>query len=327
LVALSIGASARALEPEPGSLFVRVLDVGPGLACVVVLPDGRLVVYDAGHWNTDRRVLEEVEALADRAEGAISLLVLSHSDADHLGAVDELCDAFRIERILHTGMVRSTATWRDADAAIADEVARDGAIEINLSWAEFPPGATYRFGEAFATFVCGFGEPPDAEELDLSESRNAVSIVLRLQFADRAVLFTGDAVGRHIASPDDELIATERFMVEMAAAVPIRSDVLIAPHHGARNASTPSFVAAVDPAWVVFSAGHDHEHPRAAAAQVYLDHGLLPERLLRTDRGDGEGGKEWTVGGTPGATDRSGDDDVDILIRPTGELIVEHRFP
>ena len=38
----------------------------------------------------------------------------------------------------------------------------DGTLDLNLSEIEFPNGATYRFGDAFVTMVCGFGELPDS---------------------------------------------------------------------------------------------------------------------------------------------------------------------
>ena len=41
---------------------------------------------------------------------------------------------------------------------------------------------------------------------------------------------------------------------------PMSSFVLIAPHHGADNASSTCFIRAVDPHWVIFPAGHAHEH-------------------------------------------------------------------
>jgi competence protein ComEC len=34
------------------------------------------------------------------------------------------------------------------------------------------------------------------------------------------------------------------------------STVVVAPHHGSRTSSTPSFVAATRPQWVVYAAGH-----------------------------------------------------------------------
>jgi competence protein ComEC len=140
-------------------------------------------------------------------------------------------------------------------------------------------------------------------------------------------LFTGDAVGRHLGDPDDALLGSERVMVESAHVIPINSDVLVAPHHGADNGSSTAFIQAVDPEWVIFPAGHDHEHPREATAQRYLAHGVSLNNIFRTDLGDDEGGTEWDHGRINGNTDPAGDDDVDILIRSTGEIIVEYRNP
>ena len=52
---------------------------------------------------------------------------------------------------------------------------------------------------------------------------------------------------------------------------------------------------------------------------------MVLDHMLRTDRGDDEGSSEWDHGRTAGYKDRAGDDDIDILIRASGELIVEYR--
>ena len=57
--------------------------------------------------------------------------------------------------------------------------------------------------------------------------------------------------------------------------------------------------------------------------------------MLRTDFGDNEGegnrpnvdtDDEWDHGSGTEA-DKAGDDDIDILIRPDGEVVVEYRTP
>jgi hypothetical protein len=100
---------------------------------------------------------------------------------------------------------------------------------------------------------------------------------------------------------------------------------MIAPHHGADNASSSCFIAAVDPAFVVFPAGHAHEHPRKDAVQRYLDRGVAAASLFRTDRGDDEGPDEWDADRISGCTDKKGDDDVDIVIRQDGSVEVAYR--
>jgi beta-lactamase superfamily II metal-dependent hydrolase len=244
-------------------------------------------------------------------------MVLSHSDSDHLGAVDEICDAYHVKRILRSGYQRSTSPWTAADTAIRAEADKDGdaCIHINLRYFEYPMGATYRYGDVYVTMVCGFHKPPaDWGSLSQSKKRNAGSIIIRLLYKGKSVLFCGDAC-----------IATEDYMVEDSHVIPIDSDVLIAPHHGSHEASSTNFIRAVDPQYVVFSAGRKHDHPRAVAAQRYLDYGISADKMLRTDRGDDEGPAEWAHERIEGHKDKAGDDDVDILIRSDGSVGVEYR--
>lgn len=321
-----------ALNPEDGAVFIRVVDVGPGLCCVVKIPGDHYLIYDAGYYQGagETATTEAIRGLIP-AGADIDLLVLSHSDSDHLGAVDWICDTYRVRRVLHSGHQRSTNVWQAADQAIRLEREIDGCLDINLRNVEFPPSATYRFGDAFVTMVCGFSDPPAAwGALNQSEKRNAGSIVVRLKFAGKAVLFPGDSVGRHSEDPPDTCLATEKFMIEMAPVIALDADVLIAPHHGADNASSEAFIRAVHPEYVIFSAGHQFDHPRAVAAQRYVDAGVSLDKMFRTDRGDDEsadGDEEWAYERQAGHRDEPGDDDVDILIRPTGEVVVAYRNP
>lgn len=107
--------------------------------------------------------------------------------------------------------------------------------------------------------------------------------------------------------------------------IKVDSDVLIAPHHGADNGGSNRFIQTVSPDWVVISAGHKFGHPRTVAINRYLANGVNQENIFRTDLGDDESGrwgdKEWSNGRIIGRSDGPGDDDIDILIRPTGELL------
>ena len=318
----------------PGDLEIRVLDIGAGLACVARLPllpgetTHRYMIYDAGHYSGGgNRSFEAIQDFIEDDAEEIEIMVLSHSDADHLGAVDEILDAYTVRRVLRTGLPRTTATWRNANEAIAIEVEHEDCEDINLAHRTVRPGATLRFGDVFVTFLCGFHQPPDDWDLNsLSERRNAGSICVRLTYRSRSVLFAGDAVGRHIGDPNDVCIATERHMVDYSPAVTIDSDVLIAPHHGADNGSSTAFIQAVSPTHVVFSAGHAHEHPRSAAAQRYLANGVALANIFRTDRGDHEGDDEWDheESGPEGHADPTGDDHISIVLTANGNLSVSY---
>jgi hypothetical protein len=187
-------------------------------------------------------------------------------------------------------------------------------------------GTQFPIGDAAtAAFIRGFHDlPNDWPQLSESEEVNARSIVVRLEYGGRSVLFSGDAVGRHIGDSGNVCIAEERVMLDNAPNVPIDSDINTAPHHGADNGSSRPFIQAVSPEYVIFSAGSKFKHPRAATAERYASVGVDINNMFRTDRGDNEGGDEW-ASVTGAGTDPRGDDDVEIRVAADGLMDVRYR--
>ena len=70
-------------------------------------------------------------------------------------------------------------------------------------------GESWALGDATVTFLSGFAELPQGWDVGApsssdrfeSKSRNAVSIVVRLDYDGRAILYGGDAVGRKDDAP------------------------------------------------------------------------------------------------------------------------------
>src|SRR5574341_111333 len=317
--------AAGGLTPGPADLYVRVVDVGPGLCTITKIPNGHYLIYDAGHWQSTQR-LAAARQIVDGDE--VDLLVISHSDSDHLGEADDILAAFNVRHIVRTGMVRTSDAWDNYNQAVARE-AGEGASVMNLQSEPLVPGASMALGDATVTLVAGWGEWTGSG-LTTAERRNVVSIVVRLDFAGASILYTGDTVGRRITDPDDSCKDAEAFMVANhdAGTVSLKASVIIAPHHGADNASSECFIQSVDPDYVVFSAGHEYQHPRRNAAERYHAHGVPWTHMYRTDLGDderAEGNEEWARGRVAGCTDRRGDNDVEIVIRDNGTVEVAYR--
>jgi beta-lactamase superfamily II metal-dependent hydrolase len=311
--------TAFALEPQPDALFVRVVDVGAGLCCVIKTPDNHSIIYDAGY-----SAIKGITNLIP-IHTTVDYLILSHTDADHIASVPKVCQNYKILNIVHPGLTRFNPTWQNAQAAIKKEVKKDHAREWNLAKKPLPPGEHFDLGGVSVTFVCGFSEPPADWDIDgESERYNAGSIVVRLSYKGKSILLCGDAVGRHLNDPETNCIATEKFMLAQLSTVPIASNVVIGPHHGSRGASSPAFILGVQPQDIIFSCGHKYSHPEKVAVQRYLSGGLTAAHIFRTDRGDNEGDKEWDSS-TGSTADKSGDDDIDILITKQGKLTVAYR--
>src|SRR5207244_3162270 len=102
---------------------------------------------------------------------------------------------------------------------------------------------------------------------------NALSSVIRLEFAGHSVLLTGDTVGRFEYAAGTACEFAERIMVDAATTVSLKSDVLVGQHHGADNATANCFIQAVKPTYVVFSAGNLYGHPRQSTADRLVAYG------------------------------------------------------
>ena len=108
--------------------------------------------------------------------------------------------------------------------------------------------------------------------------RNDSSCVLRVEAGGRVALLPGD-IGRWVEA---RLLREQRPL--------LRADLLVVPHHGSASSSSPAFIAAVSPAWAVFSTGAGNRfglpHPDTveryrASGAVLLDTATSGELIFR----------------------------------------------
>ncbi len=323
-VALTFSASA---QEELQYVHVRVVDVGQGLYCIVSMPDGHFMVYDAGsnEISDSRSKTDEARIYAEQMQALnpdhdpIDLLVLSHAHSDHVNGVDDLLRSpanYNLRAVLRTGMETSK---------IRDLLRNEGCDQTNLKTRRNSSRSHGTriplMGERYPvtlTMLCGWGGP------QVGDDKNSTSIVVRLEFADRSILFAGDAVHQN----EEYLVEKDKYDDDLHS---IDSDVLIAPHHGARDSNSDDFIEAVSPTYVVFSAGRGYNHPHDEAVRRYLENEESPvpeENLFFTDRGDDEDlenkADQWDYPVDDEGGDKIGDDSVDIWICSDGTIFVDY---
>jgi competence protein ComEC len=330
--ALAFLASAQAHAED---VHLRVVDVGNGLCVVGHIPGGHSILYDAG--DKGDFCLNAVTELVP--EEKIDLVVLSHSDADHISELPSILSAKRAGTIVfpgdnHINITQAIKRERTAIAAAKNQ----GAAVWKLATKALPNPdpqreRVFQLGDATATIVAGWSNGdktrgPGEAPLPTPEHNNALSIVVRLEYHGNSVLLTGDTVGRFRGDPSTKCAYAERIMVSSADEWPVRSDVLIGQHHGGDNASSNCFIRAVMPKFMVFSAGHKgfHHPTQAAADRIRLTANISPEAMFRTDRGDDEGRGEWRFGSIRQCVDQPGDDDVEIFLPATDSMPVRVQY-
>lgn len=238
---------------------ISVVDVGHG-NCSVLRDNNRVALFDAGH------KVHVIEYLKSENISDIDLVVISHSDADHLeGLVALLATSeFKVKKIVvKPDATKESKLWNDF-CALVDALSRKHEVVVLndpdfSDWNSCVEGAQLEYispSVYLALRGAGSEYAPTGTPQGVVTS-NSASIVVRVKFNGvPMVLITGDM--DQIA-----LSEIERTQVEVSALI------LIFPHHGGRPGSasiedfTNRLFQKVKPEYVLFSIGRGrHDTPR-----------------------------------------------------------------
>ncbi|MFC7364782.1 MULTISPECIES: DNA internalization-related competence protein ComEC/Rec2 [Bhargavaea] len=241
------------------SLQVTFIDVGQGDSALVELPYRRSVILidTGGRLLFDGEEMEEksgsgiggrvvVPYLKGRGITKVDKLVLSHPDADHAEAADEVLREIRAGEI-HIG----PGTYGEEGFADVIAVAKEEGIPVR----EMIAGAGWKEEGTLFRYL----NPMESEYRG-----NNDSLVLHLEHDGFRVLFTGDL----------EEEGEQQIIGEYEDLLPVT--ILKAGHHGSRTSSSASFIGSTSPSVTIFSAGRDNRygHPHPEVTERFSEAGL-----------------------------------------------------
>jgi beta-lactamase superfamily II metal-dependent hydrolase len=272
--------------PSGAELQVHVLDVGQGDAILIIAPEGKTVLVDAGDTGRGKVVLD---ALTRYNVKQIDLFIATHAHADHIGGADEVINSATVVRVLDSNVpppARETPTpaakaktkaparrGRDRTAelpttkAYSDYLAAINGRGAQLVYAE--PGQKFEIGGGALITVLGPTQPLFTKDQLRSGGNepNANSVVVRLDYGQFSMLLTGDAEKQ----TEERLISRSADMLE--------AKVLKVGHHGSKYATSEEFIKRVKPKYAVISDSENNRygHPsqdvltrlKAAGVKVY----------------------------------------------------------
>lgn len=234
-------------RPPHGQFELLAFDVGQGSA-VLIRTAQHSLLYDAGpRYGRESDAGHRVLVPALRALGVRpDLLVLSHSDTDHVGGAGALL------------------AWQRT-MAITSSLPPDHVLLQGR-----PEHRACRAGQRWQWDGVGFEvlHPAEADAARLRKP-NDLSCVLRVLGAagQGGALLTGDLGAQQEA--------------QLAQRSDLRADLLVAPHHGSRTSSSAAFLDAVKARIVVVQAGYRNRfgHPAIEVMARYRQYRM---RVVQT---------------------------------------------
>jgi len=213
-------------------LKVHFFNVGQGDAIFVEAPNGNQVLIDGGPDNTVLQKLGETMPFYDKG---IDVVVLTHSDADHLTGLIGVLERYEVENIVYSNIIRKSSlydAWQEAvekeGANIIDPVAGkviDLGSGVTLSTAH--PQSSPGVGDA----PLREGEPLAGKALNKT---NNESVVLMLKYGQTEILLTGD-------------IETKAERQIILSGADLDADILKIAHHGSKTSTLAEFLYEVSP--------------------------------------------------------------------------------
>ena len=233
------------------NLIVHFISVGQGDAIAINLPDGKIVLIDAGtvDYAVDYTKYLYDNVLSNSKDKNIDCLILSHADKDHFGGAKRLMQEFDIEQIILPYYNEDKEDYKDLISSVENnEIPTKSVDEIdNLSAKNYKIKLFY------------------IEE----DETNASSTVVKLEYKGTKFLFTGDID----IETEHELVS--KYGDEMDC------DILKVAHHGSKMSTSKEFLSEASPEHAVISCDkNSYGHPTDTVLKNLAEIGA---KIHRTD--------------------------------------------
>ena len=239
------------LPVVPRGLHIHFLDVGQGDA-IVIRQNDWVVLVDGGTPAAGRRsVIPWLEAGGIRR---IDLMICTHAHNDHLGGLQEVLEAFSVDRVL-LGI--------DAPVEPGYEGFLERLEELDIPVGFLGRGASFRMGSVSFRVLS-----PDEET---TGGPNERSLALGVRKGTLYARLTGDLEGHALHNLEPAPDGAERVLH-------------LVPHHGSRHSLDRPALDRLDAHLAVISCGTNNRygHPHPEVLDYYEGVRNLP--VFRTDR-------------------------------------------
>ena len=238
-----------------GEMQAAVLDVGQGLS-VVIKTQNHTFLYDAGpSFSAQSDAGGKIIVPFLRGEGIKKLdgFMVSHNDADHSGGAASV-------------LAQLPVTWL---ASSFD------TIELGAEKRSIRCVAGQHWIWDHVTFDVLYPKLESYQDAGLTDNNKSCVVKVTSQFG--SLLLTGDIEKEAENSLLNDALQANR---DWGLLSRLKSDVLVAPHHGSKTSSTVEFVQAVGAKHIIFTVGYLNrfKHPKPLIEKRYEESGAFTYR-------------------------------------------------
>lgn len=237
-----ITVTASVISIMPNSLSVHFVDVGQGDCTLIQTPTNKTILIDGGgseFGNFDVGENTLLPYLLDRRITTIDYMLISHTDADHIGGLFAIVENLKVKNIIIGKQGEGSDNFNRLIGLIKEK-------NINVIVAEK--------GKIIKTDKYSYFEVLFPEDALIKENvLNNNSVVAKFNCMEFSMLFTGDI----------EKIAENRICELYEGTDKLKATVLKVAHHGSKTSSTEEFLELVEPkiALIGVGANNNFGHP------------------------------------------------------------------
>ncbi|NLD39552.1 MAG: DNA internalization-related competence protein ComEC/Rec2 [Desulfatiglans sp.] len=250
------------------NLRVFFLDVGQGNSALIQFPGKKRMLIDGGGFqgdtfDTGRSIIAPF--LLRKKLLHIDYIVLSHPHPDHMKGLKFIASVFDPAEFWHNGKDSEDHDYQDLIDIIKTK-------NIKVLTPDDLAKTRHVSGVKIEVFYPFSGEKRSQNLHVSSHTINDQSIVVRISYAGRSVMFPGDIEMK------SEAILVNKYGNKL------KSDALLVPHHGSRSSSSKPFLETVSPKVCIISSrqGNRFGFPHAEVLERFRRAGV---RILRIDQG------------------------------------------
>ena len=264
LIIIIIILSFSVIYCIPKNLKIYFIDVGQGDSSLIITPQRKTILIDGGgSSNSDFDVGKStlIPYILDRGFTKIDIVIISHFDQDHVGAILTLLQELRVGRVYISKQAENSENYEKFLKIISEK---------NIKVYEVMAGNKIHIEKNLYLDILW-----PTENLISTNALNNNAMVFNLHYKKFSMLFTGDI---------EEASEKEILKLYSKNKDLLKANILKVAHHGSKTSSTSEFINVVNPKIAVIGVGKNNKfgHPNENVLERLKQLGC---KVFRTDLG------------------------------------------